>query len=231
MTDYQEEQHNEIEALESIYPEELTVISEEPYHCFQMVINSQEIEYEGTSCQATCVLQFTYTEKYPEEALLVEVESFENLDDEQVEKILDLINEQMEENLGMAMVFTLVSAAMERMSELVEESIQQKEDEKERKKREHEEAERKKFEGTLVTIESFLAWKADFDAEIASKKGKVVVLKGPKVKLTGKELFMADSTLDDSDIKFLDDEGDSVKVDESLFQDMEDLELEEDDLS
>lgn len=74
-------------------------------------------------------------------------------------------------------------------------------------------------------------------------------------KLTGRELFMTDKTLDQSDLKFLDDgtirtvqlgyrfvckksdefwmnnyvTGDAVKVDESLFQNLEDLDLDDDD--
>jgi len=55
-----------------------------------------------------------------------------------------------------------------------------------------------------------------------------------KKKLTGKELFLRDNTLNESDIKFLLEAGDSiesVRIDESLFQNIEDLEFdsEEDD--
>lgn len=39
---------------------------------------------------------------------------------------------------------------------------------------------------------------------------------------------MRDTTLNESDLKFLDN-GDAVKVDESLFQDMDDLDLDDDD--
>lgn len=39
---------------------------------------------------------------------------------------------------------------------------------------------------------------------------------------------MTDNTLNESDLKFL-DEGDAVKVDESLFQDIEDLDIDDDD--
>lgn len=50
-------------------------------------------------------------------------------------------------------------------------------------------------------------------------------------KLTGRELFTRDTTLNDSDIKFLMEAGDSVesvKIDESLFQNIDDLELDSD---
>lgn len=39
---------------------------------------------------------------------------------------------------------------------------------------------------------------------------------------------MTDNTLNESDLKFL-DEGDAVKVDESLFQDLEDLDIDDED--
>ena len=45
-----------------------------------------------------------------------------------------------------------------------------KKEEEERKKREEEEAARKKFEGTRVTVESFVKWKEKFDAELESLK-------------------------------------------------------------
>lgn len=51
-------------------------------------------------------------------------------------------------------------------------------------------------------------------------------------KLTGKELFLQDTTLNDSDIKFLISQGDSienVKIDESLFQNLGELDLGDDD--
>lgn len=51
-------------------------------------------------------------------------------------------------------------------------------------------------------------------------------------KLTGRELFTRDTTLVDSDLKFLLAAGDSVenvKIDESLFQNLDDLEFGSDD--
>ena len=90
---------------------------------------------------------------------------------------------------------------------------------------------RKKFEGTRVTIETFLAWKNKFDAEMAELKRQRGQQKdGQNTKLTGKELFMKDNTLDDSDVKFFEEEGDAVTVDESLFEDMEDLDLDDEEL-
>lgn len=95
-----------------------------------------------------------------------------------------------------------------------------------------------------------------FDEEMGYTKRKELTDREGK-KLTGRELFMTDKTLDQSDLKFLDDGnllffllfdshskrywycmshvmqfwsniGDAVKVDESLFQNLDDLDLDDD---
>lgn len=72
-----------------------------------------------------------------------------------------------------------------------------------------------------------MTWRNAFELEfgIAERKAKEVEANR---KLTGRELFMIDQSLIDSDIIFLQSQGDSienVKIDESLFQA---LDLEED---
>jgi hypothetical protein len=62
----------------------------------------------------------------------------------------------------------------------------------------------RRFEGTRVTVESFLAWKSRFDAEMGTKKIQDKEEKETR-KLTGKELFLTDKTLIESDLKFLED--------------------------
>jgi hypothetical protein len=47
------------------------------------------------SSPASCVVQFTYVEKYPEEALVFEIVDSENLEDDQLEEVTSLINEQV----------------------------------------------------------------------------------------------------------------------------------------
>ncbi|GBO04065.1 hypothetical protein AVEN_141442-1 [Araneus ventricosus] len=84
-----------------------------------------------------------------------------------------------------------------------------------------------RFEGVRVTVESFMTWKVKFDQEMAELKKIQAKEEVASKKLTGRELFEKDKTLVDSDLKFLQDEGE-VKVDESLFQELDDLELQED---
>ncbi|XP_013383262.1 RWD domain-containing protein 1 [Lingula anatina] len=229
MTDYKEEQDNEIEALESIYPDEIKVLSTEPY-TFTVDINITDSPNENHEDESVSItVQFTYTPSYPDEGPLIEIVNANNLDDQETDSLLQFMQSQVEENLGMVMVFSIVSATQEKLTEMREERKKRKEEERERKARELEELEQKKFEGTKVTIETFLAWKTAFDAELAEAKRKAGLQREVSKKLTGRELFMRDSTMDDSDIKFLEgEEGDAVEVDESLFEDLDDLDIDED---
>ncbi|XP_016363364.1 RWD domain-containing protein 1-like [Sinocyclocheilus anshuiensis] len=226
MTDYGEEQRNELEAIESIYPDSFTVLSEEPTS-FTITVTSDAGENEET---VEVTLKFTYAEKYPDEPPLWEIFSQENLEDSDTEDILTLLKQQAEENLGMVMIFTLVTAVQEKLNEIIDQIKNRREEEKLRNEREAEEAEKRAFQGTVVTIENFLSWKARFEQEMAELKNKrqKEEEQSGKGKLTGKQLFETDHNLDTSDIQFLEDVGNSVEVDESLFQDMDDLDLEED---
>ncbi|EHB07544.1 RWD domain-containing protein 1, partial [Heterocephalus glaber] len=66
------------------------------------------------------------------------------------------------------------------------------------------------------------------DAELLEIKKKRIKEKeqAGKNKLSSKQLFETDHNLDTSDIQFLEDAGNNVEVDESLFQELGDLELE-----
>ncbi|XP_056332221.1 RWD domain-containing protein 1 [Danio aesculapii] len=227
MTDYGEEQRNELEAIESIYPDSFTVLSEEPTS-FTITVTSDTGENEET---LELTLKFTYVEKYPDEPPLWEIFSQENLEDSDAEEILTLLKQQAEENLGMVMIFTLVTAVQEKLNEIIDQIKSRREEEKQRKQKEAEEAEKQAFQGTVVTIETFLSWKAKFEAEMTElkKKRQKEEEQSGKKKLTGKQLFETDHNLDTSDIQFLEDGGNSVEVDESLFQEMDDLDLDEDD--
>lgn len=102
-----------------------------------------------------------------------------------------LILPQGEENLGMAMTFTLVSHLREQLSQLVRSKIEEhnrQESEKERlalevkiislyrrrdvHKREISQEEENRTRGTPVTLKSFKAWKVKFDQEMAIKKAQ-----------------------------------------------------------
>lgn len=225
MTDYAEEQRNELEALESIYADSFTALSTSPTS-FSITVSSEAGE-EEENVQVT--LKFTYVESYPDGAPLYEIVSDENLEDRDASVVLALLAEQAQENLGMVMIFTLVSAVQDKLNEIVDQIKNRRDEAKIQKEKEAEELEKERFHGTPVTIENFLNWKAKFDAdseEMRRKRQKEEEQAG-KSKLTGKQLFETDHNLDTSDIKFLEEAGNSVEVDESLFQELDDLELDD----
>ncbi|CAG2247262.1 RWD domain-containing protein 1-like [Mytilus edulis] len=226
MTDHKEDQVNEIEALESIYPDEIEVLETDPFYIFNVII--KPTEFEETDESASCTVKFQYVQNYPDEAPVFEITDLENLDEEYEDILNDFINEQISENLGMAMVFTIVSALQEKIAVIIEDRKRQEEEEKERVFREKEEAEQKRFEGTKVSVETFLAWKLKFEAEVNELKAQRLKDNPEPKGLSGKEMFMQDDKLDESDMIFLQSEDADVEVDESLFQDMEDLDIEDD---
>lgn len=178
-----------------------------------------------------CYLVFTYTEKYPDEAPVVEIEDDENFSENCEAQLLAHIATVIEENNGIEMVFPIVSSAQEWLNVKWDKHQEEEEEEKEKAKQALDKEEQKKFEGTRVTVETFLKWKTDFDTEFGfTGITKKDMSEGRK--LTGRELFLTDATLNDSDIKFLLAAGDSienVKIDEALFQNLDDLDLGSDD--
>lgn len=223
--DYNYEQSSEVEALDSIYYGDMQILETNPFHKFSIPIKSEGFDDgEGLACQ----LVFAYTAKYPDELPEIEIENEENFDDIVAkEELLSHLTEQGKENLGMVMVFTLVSAGQEWLNEKWDNVKREREELILAKQKADEEAEMKRFEGTRVTVESFLAWRKQFEIDMGipakrEREGK------DRNKLTGKELFLRDTTLNESDLKFLDD-GDAVKVDESLFQDLDDLDISDED--
>ncbi|XP_063218345.1 RWD domain-containing protein 1 [Bacillus rossius redtenbacheri] len=222
--DYKEEQTNEIEALDSIYCGDMEIISTRPLHKFVIPIKSEEYEPDGAD-GLSCSLRFEYTPRYPEEPPGVDVLDGENLREDDERLLREHILREADENLGTVMIFTLVSSAQEWLNTKWDEIKKQKEEAATKKAKEVEEAERKRFEGTRVTVESFMQWKEQFDAQFNAHRNQEKEDKEGR-KLTGKELFYADKTLIESDLKFLEN-GDSIKVDESLFQDLEELDLAE----
>ena len=107
----------------------------------------------------------------------------------------------------MPVIFTLASTLSEQLSIQAEtRQIRQREN-LERKQREEEEAEQKRFEGTRVTVETFIKWKVKFDAEQGELNKSTRVEDTDSKKLTGRQLFEKDRSLYDSDIKFISGEG------------------------
>lgn len=230
MCDYEEDQAMEIEALESIYPDSFKVISEK---CFKLCICSEE---DKEVEQILVDLVFTYTPSYPDEAPVYEVRGAGNADDEEGEepeldedlrtKICARIEEEINENLGTVMVYNIVAAVQELVDDALEEMKKKVEDEKERREKEEKEAEMKKCHGTPVTVASFTEWRERFIEEMRKIEEEKKKLEKKSKKLTGKEIFMRKGgDLEDDDEVTVGGESEAVEVDESLFEDLEDLEI------
>jgi len=221
---HEADQNSELEALESIYYNELEVLEREPRIKFTIKIQTED--YNEMQDGLICDLLFTFTTKYPDEAPLIAIEE-ENFEKHIKEELLSTLNATIEENIGTEMVFTLVAGAQELLNTMFDEIKINREELKNREKEREDELERKRFEGTVVTVETFMNWRNEFEKEMGIAEKKAKELEANR-KLTGRELFMRDQSLIDSDIIFLQQAGDSienVKIDESLFQA---LDLEED---
>lgn len=164
---HEEDQKSELEALESIYYNELEgksvcllrkhvilfifllVIEQEPRIKFTIKITTEE--YNETQDGLTCDLLFTFPTKYPDEAPLLEIEE-DNFEDDLVkEKLTDAVQLMIQENMGTEMIFSLVAGAQELLNTLFDEIKLERDAAKAKKELEIEEAERKRFEGTRVS--------------------------------------------------------------------------------
>ena len=155
---------------------------------------------------AIILLRVVYPEAYPDVAPELDIGAppnaprYQDLDvqDDKV-RLLDALQPTVEENLGMQMVFTLVSTLKDAAELLISERQQATQAIKDVEKAKAEEEENRKFHGTAVTRESFLAWREKFRKQMAEeqrrkqeereaedKKKRIV---REESKLTGKQLW------------------------------------------
>jgi hypothetical protein len=184
----------------------------------------------------TILLQVKYPEAYPEEPPLLDLLPIPNAPVHSLfsvasdrESLLDGLKDTVEENMGMAMIFTLYSTLKENAEQLIAERQAAVRHEHEQKLLAAEREENKKFHGTPVTPETFKSWREGFrkemealrikqveEEEAADKKrnrGKDIV-----VQLTGKQLWergLAGKV-----------EEDDFEGDDGLVEDVEDLKVE-----
>ncbi|KAI4763330.1 RWD-domain-containing protein [Aureobasidium sp. EXF-3400] len=218
-----EEQTEEREVLDSIFPEEITgsaslLIFIPILQCADETKDISETEYrvsiqlevtedeESTEEPPTLILSVSYPEDYPDVAPRLDLSSPPNapkhkhLDiQEDKTKLLDGLTATIEENLGMAMVFTLVTTIKDEAELLIAERQQAVQAAKDMEAAEAEAEENRKFEGTKVTRETYLDWSRRFKEEMAEIKKKAEEQreaeekkkKGAKEekKMTGRELW------------------------------------------
>lgn len=161
----------------------------------------EEEDYEPPSF----ILAVRYPEDYPDIAPHLDILAPPNAqpyphfsvgDDR--EQLLSSLEETIQENLGMAMIFSLVSTLKESAEQLIQERKDVETLAHEEIKLALEREENKKFHGTPVTPETFLNWRNDFMREmeeerVREEEERLAELKKAKikepVKLTGKQLW------------------------------------------
>ncbi|KAG8380054.1 hypothetical protein BUALT_Bualt07G0153600 [Buddleja alternifolia] len=229
-TDYKQEQDMEIEALEAILMDEFKEIhsSESGLNtsnrCFQITICPQDDDVdESANPSVRLALIFSHTENYPDEPPLLSLKSLKGIQSSDLKDLKEKLYQEAAENLGMAMVYTLVTSAKEWLSErFAQDAGSDAGDEDGATKDDvfsfpffiniiipH---------GEPVTVETFLAWRDRFEAELALERAKLMpdsALAAPKEKkLTGRQYFTSRGSApvaeasdeDEEDIDFDDDE-------------------------
>lgn len=125
----------------------------------------------------TVLLQVKYPEDYPEQPPILDLLSppnapvhpfFSVAGDKQT--LLDGLAETIEDNLGMAMVFTLVSTLKDNAEQLIASRQGEAQNEREQNILAAEREENKKFHGTPVTPETFMTWREAFRKETEEEK-------------------------------------------------------------
>lgn len=225
----------EIEALEAILMDEFKEIHpgesglSTSSRCFQIAISPQEDEAdESTNSPVLLGLIFSHTEKYPDEPPLLNVKSLKGIQGGDLKILKEKLEQEATENLGMAMIYTLVTSAKEWLSELFAQDADDDNAEDEVAKDEvivpH---------GEPVTVETFLAWRERYEAELALERAKLMpdsALSAPKEKrLSGRQWFESGraSTKVATAVAEESDEGEEdIDFDDEDFEDDEDDMLE-----
>ncbi|KAH0844737.1 hypothetical protein AYO21_01943 [Fonsecaea monophora] len=201
-----EDQKEEREVLESIFPDEITDLSDTSYR-ISITLDLPSEGHGEDPDPPVLLLNVTYPEAYPDVGPHLDITSPPNAPkhpqlDVAVDKaqLLNALQPTIEDSLGMAMVFTLVTTLKEAAEVLISDRIRQAEEVKEIEIREKEEAENRKFHGTLVNRDRFLEWRDKFRKELEEKERRAreeeeaedKKKKGGKVeekRLTGKQLW------------------------------------------
>lgn len=181
-----EEQQEEREVLDSIFPDEIQDISETEFR-ITIVLDTPE-QREGTAATADdsedesgpepvrIILNVRYPEKYPDEAPVLDITQppnapkYEHLDiQDDKPRLLDALQPDIEASLGMQMIFTIQATLKEAAEQLINDRYAAIIAVRDAERARAEEEENKRFEGEKVTRESFLAWRDKFRKEMAEE--------------------------------------------------------------
>lgn len=208
--DYKDEQKQELEVLESIYPDELEILSE-AHFTIRVALDTE------TDRKHILLLDVRLPETYPEvvPSLNVEVveeeieETYSDLDDDddddakfvslaettEFEKedrtiLIARLNEEAELNVGMPSIFAIAAILKDEAELLFQRKVDAAQKAYDEELLAKEAEEQKKFHGTKVTKDSFENWRRIFRAEM--KIDDLIREKLEKMhngKMTGREIF------------------------------------------
>jgi len=256
MSDFEDEKAQELEVLESIYADTLEIHKNGTFTVVLQaeededdIVTRREVQFDVPILQNFgAQVTFEHPENYPDEPIIYTIEhvDFGNEEDDDEDHITKektpepswfsqlntIIDETIEENMGMAMAFSIATAVAEKLTDLCEELNKQRDEKIEQLKLEEEERHTKKLVGTPVTLETFTVWKIAFQLEMKAKLEEKLSQfeKDMEGRPTGKQLFknkQAKGVEDDLDVTAFAAEEDKVEVDEKLFEDFEDLDMED----
>lgn len=235
MTDHEGEQEMEIEALQAILMDDIEEIpsSESGLNtsarCFQIRVSPMDDdEEEPTDIPVRLAVIFAHTPTYPDAAPLLKVRSLQGINDSEIRQLQTKLEAEVEENLGMAMMYTLATSAKEWLREKYGQEEVQEEEEDDTEKEEVIEK-----HGEVVTVESFVAWRDRYEAEIALERAKLMpdsaLLASKEKKISGRHWFemkvAGKMVEDDEDDEEIDDDDEDID-----FGDDDDEDIDEDDM-
>mmetsp|Transcript_13868 Transcript_13868/g.29929 ORF Transcript_13868/g.29929 Transcript_13868/m.29929 type:complete len:259 (+) Transcript_13868:285-1061(+) len=244
MTDYESEQTMELEALEAILMDDLQVYSgmlpdtwAAVGQTYKVVIDPREEGEEAAAHDEEKLMEllFAHTAKYPEEPPCLRLRAVRGLSDADIAAGTAHLEQQVQENLGMAMIFTLVTAAREWLRNIAGSGAGAVDPELERRRQaDEEEAKRAaaRAHGTPVTIDSFNAWKAKYDAERAAARALLEAAKEKEgaARLSGKAWFLKEAPSGDHEAEAGALSEDDEEYEDAPLEEEDEDELEEDEL-
>ncbi|KAF2234892.1 RWD-domain-containing protein [Viridothelium virens] len=204
-----DEQKEEREVLDSIFPDEIQDISETEYR-ISITLDVASDDDDSESRPPTLILQVRYPDAYPDEAPYLDLSTPPNAPkhphlDLQSDKprLLSALQPSIDENLGIAMIFTLVSTLKDSAELLITERRDAIAAQREVESRAAEAEENRKFQGTQVTRDRFLEWRERFrgevreeeerrrreESEVEEKRRKGKGAGGEEKRLTGRQLW------------------------------------------
>lgn len=203
-----EEQQQEIEVLQSIYPDELDSIS--PTHYTILIALDAPSDRKHLA-----LLDVRYPPNYPDEVPTLDIlthieeepveedldsedesEKFVNLSEQidfekdDIAVLLTKLKEEAEMNIGMPSIFALAALLKDEAELLFQAKLDEAQAHYDKQLLAREAEEQKKFHGTKVTKESFAEWRNNFRKEMqVEKKDAERFEHMHNGKMTGREIF------------------------------------------